>query len=126
MNRQEFLGRLGKEIEVRKTAEGVSVINFSLADTVRREGKEPETTWLDFEAWRSAADNIAKYVRKGDLLWVAGETRNKKYTDKDGNVRRYNVVMVKEYRFLPNARKEQTEATEAPADVTGFEGEDWY
>lgn len=120
MNRQEFIGRLGRDIELRKTSEGVSVINFSLADTVKREGKEPETTWLDFEAWRSAAEVIAKFVKKGDMLYVAGETRNKRYMDKDGGIRINHVVVVKEFMLLPNARK-----TEEPVEPS-YENEPWF
>lgn len=118
MNRQEFIGRLGHDIQLKKTPEGVSVINFSLADTVKREGREAETTWLDFEAWRNSAEVIAKYVKKGDMLFVAGETKKKRYVDKDGAARTDYVVVVKEFKLLPNARKEPEEPS--------YESEPWY
>lgn len=113
MNRQQFIGRLGQEIELKKTNSGTSVIEFSLADTERYKDKE-ETTWLRCVAWSGIADAIAKYVHKGDKVYVEGKYRNEEYTAKDGSRRFKSYMLVAGFELLPNARQDKPE--EKPAE----------
>ena len=46
LNRTELIGRLGRDPEMRYTAEGQAVTQFSLAtDRPTRAGNSPETDW---------------------------------------------------------------------------------
>ena len=38
-------------------------------------------------AWRSTAEFVTQYFRKGSLITVDGRLESRKYTDKDGNNR---------------------------------------
>lgn len=108
MNKQQFIGRLGQEIELKKTENGTSVIEFSLADTEKYKDKEV-TTWLRCVAWSGIADTIAKYVHKGDKVYVEGKYRNEEYTAKDGTKRYKSYMLVAGFELLPNARQEKQE-----------------
>ena len=104
MNRMEFIGRLGKEIELKKTVNGKSAIDFSLAETEKFSDTEI-TTWLNCKAYGKYADNLSRYVRKGDVVYVAGKYRSEKYTAKDGSTRYSNYMLVCEFELLPNKRE---------------------
>lgn len=53
MNRVCLMGRIGRDLELKKTNSGVSVVSFPLA--VDRNGKEGGTDWIDVVAWRGTA-----------------------------------------------------------------------
>lgn len=54
MNRICLMGRIGRDLELKKTNSGVSVVSFPLA--VDRNGKEGGTDWIDVVAWRGTAE----------------------------------------------------------------------
>lgn len=124
MNKQCFIGRLGREIEVRKTSNGRSAIEFSLADTEKWKTETGEektlTTWLRCKAYGRDADNLARYLRKGDIVYVEGKHRNRKYQTESGETR-YDVYMqVQTYELLPNKRDT------VEADENQISAEEYY
>ncbi|MDR1669253.1 MAG: single-stranded DNA-binding protein [Oscillospiraceae bacterium] len=95
LNRIVLMGRLTREPELRTTQSGVSVVSFTLAverDFATR-GEEKQTDFLDIVAWRSTADFVSKYFRKGQLVAAEGRLQSRKWEDKEGNKRTaYEVV----------------------------------
>ena len=85
MNHVIITGRLGADIEMRQTPQGVSVATFSLA--VSRPRTKDTTDWIECVAWRQSAEFLSRYTRKGDLIAVAGMLTVRKYEDKNGNKR---------------------------------------
>lgn len=104
MNKCIIIGRMTKNAELNATSGGVAYAQFSLA--VQRNytdaDGERQTDFINCIAWRGLAENIAKYVRKGDRLAIAGELQNRSYTDKDGNKRTATSILVQEAEFLGN------------------------
>ena len=91
MNIVTLIGRLGKDVELRQTPQGVSVTTFSLA--VTRPRMKDVTDWIDCVAWRQSAEYLSRYASKGDLVAVTGVLTVRKYEDKEGNKRTiYEVV----------------------------------
>ena len=118
MNEIRVIGRLGKDIELRKTIQGKSVIEFSLADSEKIDGAE-YTTWINCVAWDKRAENIQKYVRKGDMLFVGGKWKNNEYLDKNGNKVYRTYCLVTTFQLLPNARGNKApEENYNPFDLT--------
>lgn len=70
MNRVCLMGRIGRELELKKTNSGVSVVSFPLA--VDRNGKEGGTDWIDVVAWRGTAEVLCNYADKGRMIGVEG------------------------------------------------------
>ena len=124
MNRQEFIGRLGNDIEIRKTTNGTSVIEFSLAETEKHKDTEV-TTWLRCQSWSGIAELLAKYVKKGDLVYVAGKYRNEKYQAKDGTDRYKTFMLVTDIELLPNRRETNIQPS-TELGVPDLSEEDWY
>lgn len=103
LNDVKLIGRVTKEIEVKKTPQNKSVIRFTLAVD---KGKDKKTQFIECQAWEGTAETIAKYVNKGDVFQVSGELNNNNY--ESNGVKYYSyVVVVNGFTFLPNAKKEQ-------------------
>ena len=66
MNRICLMGRIGRDLELKKTNSGVSVVSFPLA--VDRNGKEGGTDWIDVVAWRGTAEVLCNYAGRGRLI----------------------------------------------------------
>lgn len=69
------LARLGRDCEVRFTAEGEAVATLSLAFTYGRkgpDGKRP-TQWVDGALWGKRAEALAPYLLKGGQVSVTLE-----------------------------------------------------
>ena len=115
MNVCTFIGRLGKEPEMRYTTNGKAVVSFSLA--VNRDGKKGESDWIDFVAWEQTAEVIAKYCHKGDLIGVTGSLQQRSW-EKDGQKRTVHEMKVNRIDFCGGKKGE---AQAAPvADEDGF------
>jgi len=107
-------GRLGKDIEIRKTQSDLSVANLSLGSTSRYKNEE-NTSWMRCSVFGKSAEVLAQYCSKGDQLIISGEGEQRKYTDKDGVERTAFEVRVESWSF--GAKKKGTEGKEMPGDV---------
>lgn len=95
------MGRLVADPETRYTPNNVSTCRFKLA--VNRQGKkqegQPTADFLEIVAWRSTADFIGKYFKKGQQVLVEGYLRNNSWTDKEGNKRYRDEIHVDQVYF---------------------------
>ena len=85
MNKTQFTGRLTATPELKQTQSGVSVCSFTLA--VKRPRVKDKTDFINFVAWRSQAEFICRYFKKGDAMEVSGALTSRKYQDQNGNNR---------------------------------------
>ena len=86
LNRISVMGRIGKDLELRRTQSGKAVTSFPIA--VDRDGKDAGTDWFDVVAWERTAEFAAQYCAKGRKVVVDGRLQARDWTDKDGNKRR--------------------------------------
>ncbi|NOS55974.1 MAG: single-stranded DNA-binding protein [Cyclobacteriaceae bacterium] len=97
VNKVILVGRLGKDPEVRNLESGATVANFSMVtsetykDKTTGERKEI-TEWHNVVLWRGLADIAAKYLHKGDQVYIEGKLRTRSW-EKD-NVTRYTTEIV--------------------------------
>ena len=82
MNRVEIVGRLTKDVEVRKTPQQTSVAQFTVA--VNRRFNRDQTDWINCVAWRQTADFLGKYARKGALVSIEGSIQTRNYENQQG------------------------------------------
>lgn len=119
MNKVIEIGRVTKDIELKTTPTGTSVVTFSIA--VKRKFKNKDgnydSDFFDCVAFNGLAETISRYVRKGDLIGVGGELRSRTYTDSNGNNRKVIEINVDDIEFL-QSKKEDT-VKEVPA-VDGY------
>jgi single-strand DNA-binding protein len=111
-NEMTLIGFLGSDPELKSTASGRAVTNFSVATTERWKDKagtaQERTEWHRIVAWGSLAEVVAKHLHKGAHVHVAGPLRSREY-EKDGITRRVWEVVANEVLFLDRAEKSKPE-----------------
>ena len=119
LNKMILMGRLTREPELRHTADGVPVANFSIAhERAYRNGDEEKVTdFYDVVAWRSTAEFAAKWLSKGRLVIISGKTQVRRCLDLNGNKRTKFEIVADEVYFA-DSKREST----APAAETSMEG----
>lgn len=86
INRVVLVGRLTKDVEVRKTQSGLSCANFTVAcDRFRKkDDQEQRADFINCVAWRQAADFLGSYAQKGMLVGIDGNIQTRSYENRDG------------------------------------------
>ncbi len=93
INRVVLVGRLTRDPELRRTSSGIAVASFTIAvDNRTKSGAEKTASFIPCTVWNQAADNLAKFTRKGSLVGVEGRLNQRTYDSKDG--RRVSVIEV--------------------------------
>ena len=70
MNSINIIGRLTKEVELRRTQSGKAVATYSLA--VKRPRSKDDTDFINCVTWEKAAEYLSQYGHKGDVVAVNG------------------------------------------------------
>lgn len=107
-----LIGNIGREPEVRTTANGKSVANFSVATSVKRAGQD-QTQWHRVTCYDKLADIAAQYAKKGRQVYIDGKLNYSTYTDKQGVEKTVTEIIANELQLL--GRQEQTEDKPKPA-----------
>lgn len=94
-------GNLTRDPEVRKTNDGVTVVNFQLASTRNYKNRDGnyDADFIPCFAFRNVAERIAKYCKKGSQIIVEGSLESSRYTDNDGNNRTRLQLSVDDFNF---------------------------
>ena len=109
LNECKFIGRVGKDVEVRLTQSGTKVANFSLAASEKyrdNQGNQQEKTeWVNCVLFGNKnGDGLAgvaeKYVSKGDLLYVSGKMQTRKWQDQSGADRYSTEFIINDMKML--------------------------
>ncbi len=105
MNVVALLGRLVADPELRQTTQGLAVTRMRIAvnRAYVKQGEERKADFIDVVAWRSTAEFVSKYFRKGNMIGVSGSIQTRNYTDKDGN-NRYAFEIVADNVYFAESR----------------------
>jgi single-strand DNA-binding protein len=86
---QLFVGRLGKEPDLRYTKNQKAVCHLSVATTV---GDEKKTIWNKVVVWGKQAELCTLYLKKGKEVFVQGYKELKEFTTNDGEIKKYEEI----------------------------------
>jgi len=95
INSVTLVGRITKDIELRKTSSNTSVCNFTVAVDRRFQSQQNNGQSADFInciAWRQSADFLASYASKGTVVGVEGRIQTRSYDGQNGKVYVTEVV----------------------------------
>ena len=87
------VGNLTADPELRFTASGAAVANFTVASTPRTfnrnsgEWEDGQPLFLRCGLWRQPAENLAESLTKGTRVIVTGRLRQRSFETKDGEKR---------------------------------------
>ena len=107
LNKLMVIGNVGRDPEMRYTADGNAMTTFSVAtnhvytaaDGERRE----ETEWFSVVAWRKLAEQCSQFLQKGRRVYVEGRLRSRSWDAPDGQRRFRNEIIAERVLFLDRA-----------------------
>ena len=112
INRCVLVGRLTKDPDLRYTANGNVVCNFTLA--VNRNFKnangEQEADFILCQVWRKQAENVANYLRKGSLAGVDGRIQTRSYENDEGRMIYITEVVADSVQFLDTKKSQEKQS----------------
>ena len=129
INNVTLVGRLVAPPDLRKTPNGVSSLQGTLAvnRNFKNQNGEREADFINFQAWRGTADIIAQYCSKGALIGITGRIQVRSY-EKDGQ-RRYVTEVVADSVDLLESRNSQGGQQNRGNDYqsgNGSQGGNWH
>jgi len=133
VNKVILIGNLGKDPDVRTTANGKAVARFPIATSevwVDAEGNRQERTeWHNIVVWGKQGETCGQYLAKGRQVFVEGSIRSHSYDDKNGVKRYMTEIIAQRVRFLGGGgggrvapeSEVPSEASAAPGDAPPFD-----
>jgi single-strand DNA-binding protein len=120
-NKVILVGNLGRDPELRYTAQGTPVCTLSIATSEKRKDRNGEwqdiTTWFRVTLWNRQAETASQYLQKGRQVYVEGRLRVEEWTDRDGKSRYTLEVHGTDMQFIGSRGDDQMH--ERPAASAG-------
>lgn len=120
LNRAELICRLGQDPEIRYTQDGKAIANLSVATSESykdKDGNRKENTeWHKVVAFGKLAEIIGEYCHKGQLIYVSGKIRTRKWTDKEGQDRYTTEIVANEMKMLSKPEGKVAESSDQPEE----------
>jgi len=118
VNKAILLGNLGKDPELSETKTGKTWCKFSMATTdysKNEDGTKKEwTVWHNIVAWGKLGETMAKYLKKGQQIYLEGRINNRSYEDKDGTTKYISEISASTFQFT--GKKGDSEGGDAPTE----------
>ena len=110
INKAIVSGNLTRDAELRSTAGGMSVANFSIAVNERMKNSqtgewEDRPNFLDCTMFGKRAESLSKYLLKGTKVAVEGRLRWSQWENKDGEKRAKVEIVVDEVELMAGREK---------------------
>ena len=105
MNSVVLIGRLTKDVDLRYSNNQTAVGRFSLA--VDRHDKDKNCDFINCIAFGKSAENLEKYVKKGNKVAISGRIQTGSYTNKDGNKVYTTDVVAERVEFVESKKQEE-------------------
>jgi len=126
-NKILLMGNLTRDPQLSYLPSQTAVVDFGLAVNRKwtsRDGEaKEEVCFVDCRAFSRTAENINKYLKKGDPLFIEGRLTFNTWTAQDGTRRSKHRVTVENFQFLPGPQAPDAGQTE-PSDIgTGTQAE---
>lgn len=114
LNRVALVGRLTKDVELRRTGNGKAVASFTVAVNRNfKTGDGQEADFLNIVAWGKVAENTAQYCGKGSLVSVDGRLQSRMYENNQGQKVYVTEVVADSIQFIDTRRNGNTTDTQA-------------
>ena len=104
LNQCNFIGRLGRDVELKYTASGSAVAKFSIAcgdDYKDKQGQKVEqTNWVNVVIFGKLAEICGQYLGKGSQVYISGKQVTRKWQDKSGSDRYSTEINANEMQMI--------------------------
>ena len=91
VNKAILVGNLGRDPEIRYTASGMAVANFTIATSEKWKDKnsgemQERTEWHRIVAWGKLGEICGEYLAKGRQVYIEGRIQTRQWEDKDDEI----------------------------------------
>jgi single-strand DNA-binding protein len=138
VNKAIIVGNLGRDPEVRYSANGNAIANVTIATTEswkdRQSGERQEKTeWHRVVFFSRLAEIAGEYLKKGSQVYIEGRLQTRKWEDRDGIERYTTEIVANEMQMLGGrgggdsqggSPPDYSQAEAAPASGSGSGGQD--
>ncbi|KTT86024.1 single-stranded DNA-binding protein [Mammaliicoccus sciuri] len=124
INRVVLVGRLTKEPEYRVTPSGVQVATFTLAinRTFTNQNGERQADFINCVVFRTPAENVNKYLNKGNLAGIEGRLQSRSYENNEGKRVYVTEVVCDSVQFLEPKSNNQQQSNYQPPQYNQQQG----
>jgi single-strand DNA-binding protein len=127
LNKVMLIGNVGRDPEMRYTANGKAVATFSVASnrtyTDPSGERHEETDWFNIVAWEKLAEQCSQFLQKGRQVYVEGRLQTRSWEGQDGQKHFRTEVVAQSVLFLGSggggARTERFDDAGGPPAVAG-------
>jgi len=118
LNKVLIIGNLGRDPELRYTANGTAVATMAVATNESWQDKETgqwqdRTEWHRIVAWGRTAEVCGEYLSKGRKVFIEGRLQTREWEDKDGN-RKWTTEIIVQNMIMLDGRGEGYSPREEP------------
>lgn len=124
INRVVLVGRLTKEPEYRVTPSCVQVATFTLAinRTFTNQNGERQADFINCVVFRTPAENVNKYLNKGNLAGIEGRLQSRSYENNEGKRVYVTEVVCDSVQFLEPKSNNQQQSNYQPPQYNQQQG----
>jgi len=124
LNQSNFIGRLGKDPEIRYTQSGQAAASFSIAVGSKWKDKntgqtKENTEWVNLVAFGKLAEIMGEYLRKGSQIFVTAKFRTRKWQDQSGADRYTSEFVVENMQMLDSRQDNQHQGSQGNNNYQG-------
>ena len=105
VNKAIIVGNLGRDPEIRYSANGNAFASISIATSERWKDKntgeqQEKTEWHRVKLFGRLAELAGEYLKKGSQVYIEGRLQTTKYQDKEGVDRWSTDIVARDMTFL--------------------------
>jgi len=103
VNKVILVGNLGRDPEIRHTANGKKIANFSLATSeIWKDAngeRQERTEWHRIVVFNSnTADFVERFLKKGSKVYIEGSLQTRKWTDNNGQDKYTTEIVISNFK----------------------------
>ncbi len=124
INKAILIGNLGRDPEVRYTADGRAVANFSIATSERWKNKDTgdmqeRTEWHRIVAFGKLGEICGEYLSKGKQVYIEGRIQTRSW-EQDGVTKYTTEIVASEMKML--GARGPSDTYKPPGDTDAYSG----
>ncbi len=122
LNKAELIGNLTADPTSRELPSSQKVASFQIATSyVWRDAKSKErqetTDFHHVLAWGRLADVVAKYLKKGDRVYIDGRLHNRAWSNKSGSKQVRTEIVIRNLIMLGGSKKHEDNVEKVEKEV---------
>ena len=126
LNMTQIIGHLGRDPDVRYTAEGSAVAHLAVATNETWKDKDGErqerTEWHRVVLFGKVAEITAQFLKKGSLVYLQGRLQTRKWAGEDGQDRYTTEILAERMKMLGGKGDTQAANGTPAAPVRSLQG----